>query len=222
MLLIYRVLYFSLYYLRISLSFPRPYSVFHLRIFSTLQLLPQSQAYRTLSDRLVTVGSLQMHIGFAENRNRNNNNNFNNNNLNNNSNSNTDDNNSNNNSFVNPKILNSKKNNGDSNHDGIHDGNAADSPNDENATGILQQNSSYELSNYYEELLCRFESVQEKHVKLRLSTIQQVKLRTSPGDGTSKAGSGSGPGSGLSGDVGGEQGPTGSGTSSSVLFTEDF
>ena len=30
--------------------------------------MPQSQAYRTLSDRLVTVSSLQMHIGFSESR----------------------------------------------------------------------------------------------------------------------------------------------------------
>jgi hypothetical protein len=185
-----------------------------------------------------------MHIGFAENRNKNNSNNFNNdkdnnsnsnknfndvnvndnnsndNTYNHNNNNNDNDNNARNNcSYISPVIRNNSNNNGDTNNNGINDGNAADNPNNESATGmILQQTNSYELSNYYEELLCRFESVQEKHVKYRLSTIQQVKLRTSPGDGTLKAGSGAG----LFGDVGGEQGPAGSGTSSSVLFTEDF
>jgi hypothetical protein len=183
-----------------------------------------------------------MHIGFAENRNKNSSNNFNNdkdNNSNcnkffddinfNNNNNNTNNHNNNNNdcnnnarnncSYISPEIRNNSNNNDDTNNDDINDGKAADNPTNESATGmILQQTNSYELSNYYEELLCRFESVQEKHVKVRLSTIQQVKLRTSPGDGTLKAGSGSG----LFGDVGGEQGPAGSGTSSSVLFTEDF
>ena len=198
------------------------FSVCCITVFFTFQLLPQSQAYRTLSDRLVTVGSLQMHIGFAENRNRNNNNNFNNNNYNNN-NYNNDNNDNNNNS----------NGNNDNHSNNSHfspinpceksdsDGTNDDKQNNDNVSGmILQQNNSYELSNYYEELLCRFESVQEKHVKYRLSAIQQVKLRTSPGEGTSKTGSGSGVG--VIGDGGGEQGPTGAGTGSSVLFTEDF
>ena len=36
-------------------------------LYGLLMLLPQSQAYKTLSDRLVTVSSLQMHVGFAGN-----------------------------------------------------------------------------------------------------------------------------------------------------------
>jgi len=36
-------------------------------LYGLLMLLPQSQAYKTLSDRLVTVSSLQMHVGFANN-----------------------------------------------------------------------------------------------------------------------------------------------------------
>jgi hypothetical protein len=91
---------------------------------------------------------------------------------------------------------------------------------------MLKQSNSYELSNYYEELLSRFDSVQDKHVKFRLSTIQQVKLRTSPADVTigtgSGTGSGSGSGSGLLGDMGGEQALTGSGVTSGILFTVDF
>ena len=36
-------------------------------LYGLLMLLPQSQAYKTLSDRLVTVSALQMHVGFANN-----------------------------------------------------------------------------------------------------------------------------------------------------------
>jgi vacuole morphology and inheritance protein 14 len=35
-------------------------------LYGLLMLLPQSQAYKTLSDRLNTVSSLQIHIGFAK------------------------------------------------------------------------------------------------------------------------------------------------------------
>ena len=34
-------------------------------LYGLLMLLPQSSAYKTLSDRLATVGSLQMHLGFC-------------------------------------------------------------------------------------------------------------------------------------------------------------
>jgi vacuole morphology and inheritance protein 14 len=35
-------------------------------LYGLLMLLPQSQAYKTLSDRLATVSSLHLHIGFAQ------------------------------------------------------------------------------------------------------------------------------------------------------------
>jgi vacuole morphology and inheritance protein 14 len=35
-------------------------------LYGLLMLLPQSQAYKTLSDRLATVSSLHMHVGFAQ------------------------------------------------------------------------------------------------------------------------------------------------------------
>jgi hypothetical protein len=111
----------------------------------------------------------------------------------------------------------------------MNDENALVNQSTEQGSGMMiEQSNSYELSNYYEELLSRFESVQDKHVKFRLSTIQQVKLRTSPADVTPKAGtgsgtgSGSGSGSGLLGDMGGEQALTGSGVTSGILFTVDF
>jgi vacuole morphology and inheritance protein 14 len=40
-------------------------------LYGLLMLLPQSQAYKTLSDRLTTVSSLHMHIGLASANNRN-------------------------------------------------------------------------------------------------------------------------------------------------------
>lgn len=39
-------------------------------LYGLLMLLPQSQAYKTLSDRLTTVSSLHMHIGLTANNNR--------------------------------------------------------------------------------------------------------------------------------------------------------
>lgn len=189
-----------------------------------------------------------MHIGFAENRNRNNNNrSYNNSNdSNNNYNSNNDSNNSkgdnnddnNDNDITHAKNRNNKNdynkntinsyashenhNNNDKNdNDGMNNENALVNQSIEQGSGmILEQRNSYELSHYYEDLLSRFESVQDKHVKFRLSTIQQVKLRTSTADVTPKAGSGSG--SGLLGDMGGEQAPAGSGVTSGILFTEDL
>ena len=176
------------------------------------QLLPQSLAYRTLSDRLMTVSSLQMHIGFSESRINNNNNNYNkynyNNDYHNNNNNNDNDNynvSCNNDSIANndnnfdknstntdqdrsknnemiSKINDSIKHN--MNHSKKNHINNYDNRNYGNNTGHTGRQTqetvkASRLSSYYDGLLLRFESVQEKHVTFKLTSLSQKKYRPS-------------------------------------------
>ena len=138
-----------------------------------MQLLPQSQAYRTLSDRLVTVSSLQMHIGFSESRQnyhidksdvsqQNSNNDYNN----------TDNNNNKNNNNVN------NNNNSNINNDNMNN-NINKNKNKNNVSHLITSSSQHdrvELDNLYTDLLAKFQLVQERHVTFRLSLITQKKI----------------------------------------------
>ena len=124
--------------------------------------MPQSQAYRTLSDRLVTVSSLQMHIGFSESRQNYHINK-------------SDVSQKNNNSNTDNKNINNNVNNDDNNNNNSNNNN-----NDNNNVSHLINSSSQhdrvELDNLYIDLIAKFQLVQERHVTFRLSLITQKKI----------------------------------------------
>ena len=117
-----------------------------------MQLLPQSQAYRTLSDRLVTVSSLQMHIGFSESRQ---------------------------NYHINQTDVSQKNNNNDYNDNDNNMNNNNKNKNKNNVSHLITSSSQHdrvELDNLYTDLLAKFQLVQERHVTFRLSLITQKKI----------------------------------------------
>lgn len=146
-------------------------------LYGLLMLLPQSQAYKTLSDRLSTVSSLHMHIGFTQ---------------------------SHVGHVGHVGMLSSSSSSSSSSQRAIDNTNSNNKGNPNHNNNNNNNNSN--PMDVYKDLLARFEAVQERHTAFRHLTMRDKSLLSQNGQGNNVStaltvagpGSGSGSGSGLS------------------------